>query len=1713
MRSSIPGKGGGAVTLERLEPRLLLSADPATAARVIDNGDAAFATAGNWVLSTAGGYEGDRLSGAGSGGTATWTFSGLTPGYEYAISATWTAGADRGTAVSYRIIDHLGDGSERTLGSVSVNQSLGPDDFTASGAAWENLGDGYVFRGTSLSVELSGLSDGTVIADAIRIERVGSWVEPIGVPAPSFGIEESHWMYADPSYTYNYGSGAVPYRIGPNGPYTHYVDNTHLSATDSSNPFGTPDRPRRTIPETLSAGSVVEIHGGPYSYGTLSSGRYKNTLTSNGTAAWPVFIRGAQPDSKPVLLDMQLDLAGCYFILENLQLDGGTIRSETDQNHHVGIRHNEVRDFQPGGYGPTIGLRGRDIVIYDNRIHNNGEADAIEENDVMGVKVSEGELQATERVWVVDNHIHHNGGDSVLVEGNIGRPYELIPKYVYIGRNLMHEDRENAVDIKSSEHVIVSQNIIYGYKPTVGSGSDGTAIVAGHEESRLSWLLYNEIFQSHRGIRINDGEFHTVGYVVGNVFHDIEDVAIYTRRGSSLHVFNNVLYGVGAGFVDGSYGAQDSSDFHIFNNIIAWVSQGPHIEVSDHGTNAADSESHHNLLYQGGGQIRIGWGGVEYADLAAFTAGTGQGTGSLEADPKLVDPAHQDFRLAADSPAIDAGAGLRSYVGLYYSLYGVDIGLDGARAARIQGSAPDMGAFEMEGVRAGGPNAAPVVVGLSTYTDEEAPVGGAVSGSDADGDALMFFASAVGSHGFVSMNPDGSFVYAPAADWNGEAHFAFRAHDGWEFSPPGTVTVAVQPMQDTPTAVDDAVATLQNEPVSIEVLANDIEVDGDPLILAGFTQPAFGTASEVADGILRYTPAADWLGTDSFLYVVLDGQGGYDVGSVVVRVGNVAPVALDDDAWTLEETAVLIDVLGNDGDADGDALFVAYIGRTPNASVLINGDGTLTYTPDTDWYGTDSFTYRVSDGWELSAPATVSVTVAGVNDAPVAIEDRARTLAGDWVLIHVAANDIDLDGDELTVENYTQPLWGSVTQNTPAGLIYFPLPGWSGTDEFRYTVGDGHGGTDAAKVVVVVGNRPPIAGDDMVSTHEDAPVIFNVLANDTDPEEDPLTVLSYSVPAHGTVEHLEDGCLRYIPEANWHGSDAFSYAASDGMGGSSTGLVQVTVEAVNDLPVIGTDILWTEEGTPLIFSAQTLTGNDSDADGDALQLAGLSQPLHGAITSNGDGSFTYTPQVEWCGEDGFTYAVSDGCGGTAQAAVRVLVGLPNVAPQVSIAAPARGSILAAGLGITIRAETFDSDGYVMKVEFLVDGGKLGEADASPFDMVWTGASLGQHVLSAVATDNRAAVTHSSPITVTVALPGDADLNGLVDGADYTVWADHYRLAPPADANGDGQTDGADYTRWADHFGEPGSRQEGDFNSDGVVDGADYTVWADRYGYSGCGWVDGDFTGDGVVDGADYTIWADHFTGGSGGSAQGARAIRLDPPEELPNLLALAGQAVGAASEAARIASPSPEASCGRESGTDGRTTGWAPGSSGGRIAPVGDFQPLSALQGGLVSHDAGDEVPCRLPGVDGRQAVVRHSIGKLVHQIRVRAAVPAIDLHVGGAFPAIGLADLFRQRVAHLLRRQRRDAPLGEPVRTPRLVDEGPLRPEQAKALPAGVADPAILAHPGDRAVAQLEKRRLVGEGIAVDRVGAEPVVVGVGVAHGRNLGDSSLHHRQEAPD
>ena len=549
-------------------------------------------------------------------------------------------------------------------------------------------------------------------------------------------------------------------------------------------------------------------------------------------------------------------------------------------------------------------------------------------------------------------------------------------------------------------------------------------------------------------------------------------------------------------------------------------------------------------------------------------------------------------------------------------------------------------------------NNAPNAADDAVTTPEDVAVSFNVLTNDVDpeGDTLTVVGFTTPSNGTVVQTSNGVFQYTPNANYNGADSFTYTVDDGNGNQATATVNITVTPVNDAPDAVDDSATTAEDTAVNISVLTNDTDIDGDTLTVDSFTQGANGTVT-FSSGVATYTPNANFNGTDTFTYTVTDGNGGFDTATVTVTVtpANDGPVANDDTATTDEDTSVNISVLTNDTDVDGDTLSVIGSTQPANGTVNLIAPGVFEYTPDANFNGTDTFTYTITDGTSTDT-ATVTVTVNPVNDGPVANDDTAATLEDTPITLDKASiisNDTDVEGDPLTITGINLITGnGTAVLNADESVTFTPDANFNGPVEIEYTISDGNGGTDTAVIHIQVkpDNDGPVANDDVATTPEDTPVLITnsvILANDVDPEGDPLTITDVIVTSGGGTATVTAGGVLYTPAANYNGPVVLEYTVTDGTDTTSA-FINVTVTPVNDAPVAADDSITTPEDTPLTFTTSSLLANDVDVDGDTLSIVSFTQPTNGTVVDNLDGTYTFTPNANYNGADSFTYTITDG---------------------------------------------------------------------------------------------------------------------------------------------------------------------------------------------------------------------------------------------------------------------------------------------------------------------------------------------------------------------------------------------------------------------------------------------------------------------------------------
>ncbi|MRD99191.1 tandem-95 repeat protein [Vibrio parahaemolyticus] len=606
---------------------------------------------------------------------------------------------------------------------------------------------------------------------------------------------------------------------------------------------------------------------------------------------------------------------------------------------------------------------------------------------------------------------------------------------------------------------------------------------------------------------------------------------------------------------------------------------------------------------------------------------------------------------------------------------------------------------------------------ITTEEDTAVTIDVLVNDSDVEGDVLSIQSASVPSEqGSVDI-VDGKLVFTPAENFNGEATITYIVTDG-DLTDEAKVTVTVTPVNDSPVAVDDTVSTQEDTVVTIDVLPNDSDVDGDKLSIQSASVPEAQGKVEIVEGKLVFTPAENFNGDAEITYTVTDGQL-TDEAKVTVTVNpvNDAPIIKVDAVESITEDAVNTDTVVatltvRDTDTPEDQLTVSLENNSNGYFVLVGNEVKLTQV-GVDAVNNDELNLKdltisasVSDGVNPTANDSDSLIVNRVNDAPTIKVDAVESItedavSTDTVVATLTVRDTDTPEDQLTVslENNSNGyfvLVGNEVKLTQAGVDAVNNDELNLKDlTISASVSDGVNPTanDSDSLIVNRVNDAPVAKDDIATTQEDTAVTIDVLPNDSDVDGDKLSIQSASVPeAQGKVE-IVDGKLVFTPAENFHGDAEITYTLTDGAL-TDQATVNVTVNAVNDTPVVESNLAdqtLAEDFTPYTIDLNTAFSDVDNVDGElTFSVSGNSNVL----VSIENGIATISPTADWNGSETLTFTATDPSGESVSQPVNF-----TVAPVADIVADKATVVEDTSTVIKVLGnDTFESDGKVVSLD-------------------------------------------------------------------------------------------------------------------------------------------------------------------------------------------------------------------------------------------------------------------------------------------------------------------------------------------------------------------------------------------------------------------------------
>lgn len=575
-------------------------------------------------------------------------------------------------------------------------------------------------------------------------------------------------------------------------------------------------------------------------------------------------------------------------------------------------------------------------------------------------------------------------------------------------------------------------------------------------------------------------------------------------------------------------------------------------------------------------------------------------------------------------------------------------------------------------IRVRGVNDAPVVTGQNHTMDAHdvltvSAANGLLSTAyDVDQDELTLIVVVEPLHGTLVVADDGSYVYTPDINFDGTDTFTFAVSDGRTTNIGGPQSVTIQVVALTPPIQADNDTYYISEDagsVVFDVLSNDdlygasvqITVAGIVAMIDGQAYPDSSESSpttitdplgnivtlpngqvEILSGQkIRYTPKANFNGADFFHYTIDDGLGHTDSGRVNININpvNDAPT-LTGHVYTMFVNEQLeVDfpgLLDFAYDPDGDSLAVRETSDVSHGSIWFNeGRDRFTYRPDEDFVGTDSFTFRVRDEnglLNIGGAQTITIRVYAVPPPPVQAVDDAYI--------------IEEDAGEVVLEVMTNDLYDPVA-------------------------------------ITIAGITVTIADQDFPGSTETVPTAV----------PDPLTGDTVTLP-NGTVEIQPSGTVIYRAKNNYNGTDFFTYTVEDAFGNSDQGRVDININAVNDAPTVPDMNYTMVVNEVLTVATPGLLHSAWDPDGQLMSVSQLSAPVYGILTFNANGSFVYTPELDYTGYDSFTFTISDGVTNNLDGAKTVTIYVDEIPPPpppppgvVTQALPLAEAPLELGLGV------------------------------------------------------------------------------------------------------------------------------------------------------------------------------------------------------------------------------------------------------------------------------------------------------------------------------------------------------------------------------------------------------------------------------------------------
>jgi VCBS repeat-containing protein len=638
-----------------------------------------------------------------------------------------------------------------------------------------------------------------------------------------------------------------------------------------------------------------------------------------------------------------------------------------------------------------------------------------------------------------------------------------------------------------------------------------------------------------------------------------------------------------------------------------------------------------------------------------------------------------------------------------------------------------------------------------------------LTGSDPEAQSLTFAVDSTPMHGYVGIQPDGSFYYIPFAQFNGiytgPDSFTFTVSDGVNTSAPATVNIQITSSPIVPEVFD--FSKILSEDTSLRYFLPVFDGAGLPDTYSVTQSPAHGSLVIQLNGQFTYQPNKGFVGSDSFSFTASNAYGSSAPATFSLQVDaapNLPPVA-NNRTFTLPQGQPLSGQMTG-FDPENQPFTISVVQMPSHGNLTIQQNGMFTYTPVSNFSGADNFKFTVNDGRSTSAQATIQLQVNSVvNQVPQATSGNFSLNEGDQINSKVTGN--DPENQLLTFAVGTLPAHGALGFLNNGTFTYTPNNNYSGPDSFTFTVNDGvHTSTPATiNLQVNAVNQAPAAGSTSALAKPGVPLNGQLLGND--PEGQPLTFAVVNHPSNGIVQVQPNGAYTYTSTSGYLGDDSFTFAVSDGVNVSQAATISITVSSVNQPPVANANSFSVSQGSPL---QNQLSG--SDPENHLLTYTVAQQPQHGNVQIQTNGAFTYTPTGAYTGPDSFTFTVNDGVNTSAAATISLQVNA--VANQPPVANAHSYSITA---GATLNDQLTGSDPENHALTYAVaqqpQRGNVQIQTNGAFTYAPTGSDSGSDSFTFTVNDG---VNTSAPATISLQINAVVNQPPVANAHSYSITA-------------------------------------------------------------------------------------------------------------------------------------------------------------------------------------------------------------------------------------------------------------------------------------------------------------------------------------------------------